>query len=391
MPCFCEPYILNDVYQDITSSIFLYEINIHIHMTILNSLYFENLVFEGGGIKGVAYVGSLKVLNKLDKMKYVKKTIGTSVGSIFALLVSMKCTDDQIDKHFWNLLNEMTKFNDNVFTEAENIISKMGLHSNENMYTAVNSVIKDICGTDNTTFEQLYELTKTELTVVATCLSTRKIEYFNHLTYPNMEVAKSIQISTSVPLFYTVTKWNNMIWADGGIVENFPIEYYDIDGAFNEHTLGFMFEYEAEKHKLYNVNNLLELFGGIENTFLDNNIRQSIGKSKDRFIIDIDSGDVSSLDFNISQEKIDYLMNQGTKSTMDFFSENYEDTNVSIESNKSSNNDDNIESVKNNDNIESAKSNDNIENIESIEPIHTSVDGGFIDKVYKLLGNLKFW
>ena len=103
-------------------------------MTTLSGLCFENLVFEGGGIKGVAYIGALKALNKLDKIKYVKKTIGTSVGSIFALLASMKCTDEQIDKYFWALFNEMTKFHDNIFTETANFINKMGLHSNDNMY-----------------------------------------------------------------------------------------------------------------------------------------------------------------------------------------------------------------------------------------------------------------
>ena len=329
-------------------------------MTTLSSLCFENLVFEGGGIKGVAYIGVLEALNKLDKMKYVKKTIGTSVGSIFALLATMKCTDEQIDKYFCTLLNEMTKFHDNIFTEAENFINKMGLHSNENMYNAVNLIINEMYGTNNITFNQLYELTNTELTVVATCLSTRKIAYFNHKTYPDMEVAKSIQISTSVPLFYTVTKWDNMIWVDGGIAENFPIEYFDnSDGAFNEHTLGFLFEYDAKKQHLYSVNNLLELFGGIENTLLDNNVRQSIKKTKNRFIIDIDTNDISSLDFNLPQEKLDFLRSQGMKSTMEFFSENYDDE-------------------------------QSCEQIDGklVEIVNNE---GFMDKLYSFLEKFKFW
>ena len=34
---------------------------------------FRNLVFEGGGVKGIAYVGAMKVLDKEEILKDIKR------------------------------------------------------------------------------------------------------------------------------------------------------------------------------------------------------------------------------------------------------------------------------------------------------------------------------
>jgi predicted acylesterase/phospholipase RssA len=43
-----------------------------------------HLVFEGGGVKGVAYVGALQVLGENDLLEDVTSVAGTSAGSITA-------------------------------------------------------------------------------------------------------------------------------------------------------------------------------------------------------------------------------------------------------------------------------------------------------------------
>lgn len=57
-----------------------------------------SLVFEGGGVKGVAYAGAYKVLKEqtglLDKLHWVA---GSSAGAMTALLVALNLTSDEID------------------------------------------------------------------------------------------------------------------------------------------------------------------------------------------------------------------------------------------------------------------------------------------------------
>jgi predicted acylesterase/phospholipase RssA len=45
----------------------------------------ENIVFAGGGLKGWAYIGTIKALNELIDFKNIKSVTGVSVGSMFGL------------------------------------------------------------------------------------------------------------------------------------------------------------------------------------------------------------------------------------------------------------------------------------------------------------------
>ncbi len=47
---------------------------------------FRNLVFEGGGVKGIAYVGAIKVLEEKGIMPNIVRVGGTSAGAINAVL-----------------------------------------------------------------------------------------------------------------------------------------------------------------------------------------------------------------------------------------------------------------------------------------------------------------
>jgi NTE family protein len=48
---------------------------------------FKNLVFEGGGVKGIAYVGALDVLESKGILNDIERIGGTSAGAINAILV----------------------------------------------------------------------------------------------------------------------------------------------------------------------------------------------------------------------------------------------------------------------------------------------------------------
>lgn len=68
---------------------------------------FRNLVFEGGGVKGIAYVGAMKVLEKEGILKNIKRVGGTSAGSINAVLLAAGFSNQEILK----IMNELD-FND---------------------------------------------------------------------------------------------------------------------------------------------------------------------------------------------------------------------------------------------------------------------------------------
>jgi len=50
---------------------------------------FRNLVFEGGGVKGIAYVGTMQVLAQRGALTDIRRVGGTSAGAINALILAL--------------------------------------------------------------------------------------------------------------------------------------------------------------------------------------------------------------------------------------------------------------------------------------------------------------
>ena len=71
---------------------------------------FKNLIFEGGGVKGVAYAGAIKVLEEKGIMSSIMRVGGTSAGAINAELVGLGYTSAQT-------LNIMNKLNFKKFMD----------------------------------------------------------------------------------------------------------------------------------------------------------------------------------------------------------------------------------------------------------------------------------
>jgi NTE family protein len=61
--------------------------------------YPENRVFQGGGPKGIAYIGALDVLEKRGILPQVKRVAGTSAGAITATFLAVGYSVDEAKKH----------------------------------------------------------------------------------------------------------------------------------------------------------------------------------------------------------------------------------------------------------------------------------------------------
>ncbi len=56
---------------------------------------FKNLVFEGGGVKGIAYVGAMEVLGENGVLENIQRVGGTSAGAINTLLLGLNYSLDE--------------------------------------------------------------------------------------------------------------------------------------------------------------------------------------------------------------------------------------------------------------------------------------------------------
>lgn len=84
----------------------------------------KNLVFEGGGVKGVAYVGVLEALNNQGILQQIERVAGTSAGAITACLISLRLPAKTI-------ANTVLTMDLGSFDDKENLLKKLhyyGLH-----------------------------------------------------------------------------------------------------------------------------------------------------------------------------------------------------------------------------------------------------------------------
>ncbi len=81
----------------------------------------ENLVFQGGGAKCLAYAGVVEALDEMNLMPAVKRVAGTSAGSIAAALVAVGYRGKELREP---LSQDFTRFLDSV-DHSQNVILKL--------------------------------------------------------------------------------------------------------------------------------------------------------------------------------------------------------------------------------------------------------------------------
>ena len=224
----------------------------------------ENLVFEGGGVKGIVYVGSVEILHKRDLLKDVKRVAGSSAGGITALLLSLGYSFDDIqqemhtmnfedfldkgEKKFWDVLG--------WWRDVSSIVSDgHGLYAGEKFLEWAKDKIEHKLGKRDITFKEFHELSKNNLelkdiTLTGTNLSTGQLSLFNHTMTPDLSLALAVRITMSFPGAFSAVTIDNDVYIDGGVASNFPMFIYDnremlpsgydfTDAGANPGTLGF--------------------------------------------------------------------------------------------------------------------------------------------------------
>jgi NTE family protein len=282
---------------------------------------FENIVLEGGGVRGFAYVGVIKALMKLDRLKDINHVVGTSVGSLTALIFILKVNIEQIDKYTNLIIDKVLKLDNNIIHETELLYQKFGVHDNQCIYDVVEEILYDQYSMKEMTFIDLFNKTNVELTIVGTCISERKPYYFNYITAPDMSVATAIKISTSLPIFYTCVNYDGKVWVDGGVCDNFAIEYFDYNGVMNPFTLGLTHTGDDEKPGIHEITSLKEAVLGVIDSCMSQIKNLNIRDLSKRNIITVNTGDISTIDFNITPAKRDFLEKVGYDATIEYFNQ----------------------------------------------------------------------
>lgn len=191
---------------------------------------FKNLVFEGGGVKGIAYVGALKELEDRGILQNVERVGGTSAGAINAVLLSLGYTLQETQKVLSDL--QFKNFMDDswgVVRDTNRLIEKYGWYKGDFFRSWIGELIRKKLDNENATFNDFRNGDCLDLYLVGTNLSTRFAEVFSYEHTPRMRVVDAVRISMSIPLFFAAVrdKIRDDVYVDGGVLNNYPVKLFD--------------------------------------------------------------------------------------------------------------------------------------------------------------------
>ncbi|XP_041459568.1 uncharacterized protein LOC121411107 isoform X2 [Lytechinus variegatus] len=194
---------------------------------------YENIVFEGGGCQGNAYIGAVKELDRLGHLKKLRRFGGASIGAVTACLISMGHSADSVLEELKSA-PKIPQFLDagcGSCSLVPNTIRYFGWHPGKVSYEWFGRFIENKLGNPDATFKDLYEKVGNELCIVVTNLSLKMEEYCHVKTTPNLPIRAALRMSTSLPgVFYPfqkVTGDRTDLYIDGGLICNYPVHCYD--------------------------------------------------------------------------------------------------------------------------------------------------------------------
>lgn len=324
---------------------------------------YVDAVFEGGGVKGFAFLGAARCFADLGF--HWRKVAGTSAGAITAALVSAKFSIEELEKvmgsmNYMDFLTEKTSpwiLNGNPANDLQSPVSmvlflllarQLGQYSSEpfrfwldaNLSKQGLNTFADVKGQDGQDLKVVIsDISRGEMLVLPDDLEIpdpkdpekRSLQQQLQLKdRDQFSIAEAVRLSMSIPLFFAPGELGDRKIVDGGILSNFPLWIYDLpqNQSFQKcprwPTFGLRLT-EADNQKDHPIKGPFALLGAMFNTMMVARDRYHLNQStQDRVIeLDITEANVTPTEFNLSDDKKEKMYRIGYNKTKEFFLEKW--------------------------------------------------------------------
>ena len=311
--------------------------------------HFKNLVFEGGGVKGIAYVGALEVLDSEGILNNIERVAGTSAGAMVAVMVALRYSAEEVRQVLWNL--DFKEFKDSsrgVLRDTIRLFKEYGWYKGDFFRDQIAKLIEKKTGNGEMTFEQLEETGQyRDLYLVGADLTTGLSKVFSahNQETKTMKIADAARISMSIPLFFAAVrggKDNKHLFVDGGLLDNYTVKTFDrqtyladINNArrteyyekinemlrmqrattrneyvYNKETLGFRLDakediamYLTHEENFKEIKGFFDYTKALVNTLIDFQTNDHLHSDDWQRTVYIDTLGVRAIDFDIEDDK----------------------------------------------------------------------------------------
>lgn len=278
----------------------------------------STLIMKGGGIKGLAYIGALEILVQ-NGYKF-NWYAGTSAGAISAILLAAGYTHKELEEILYK--KDFNEFKDaGFFKRIWNLFSKGGLYEAEAFTNWIDRLLaKKFESPVQVHMGELMEITRNRVSVYASRIEA-KVQVFDSALPESTKtpVSFAARSSMAIPFFFTPTMVNGYVTRDGGMQNNYPVNALlqdNPDTKFIGFFLGPEFFEPAKKKGL--IANLIAIW-------MQANDQDALRAYKNETII-IDPRPISTLDFKLTTEEKEFLLEGGRLSALKFLSKRNENS-----------------------------------------------------------------
>jgi NTE family protein len=270
----------------------------------------RRLLFSGGGIRVVSYVGVLRVLEAHNLLKYVKEFCGVSAGGLVALMLALGYKMSILERFCfeYNFGNVRSLEPESPFE----LLESFGMDSGENLEALIVKILHHKGFPANATFQDLAQSGRTRsLRLWASDIQLLKPVEFSAKTTPTISIAFALRASMAIPVYFIPLKHpeTNTYLVDGGVFDNYPMSYLTPQEA-NE-TLGVTFEHGKTPIE---IQDMAGFIGAITAGYYKPSYQSLLDQHKDRTII-LPCAEYSSLNFEASLEDRQKLVSIGSQAT----------------------------------------------------------------------------
>jgi NTE family protein len=310
---------------------------------------YKNLVFEGAGVRGIAYAGALAELENRNILSQIENVGGTSAGAIAAMCVALGYSSKDIQR-----ITDETKlqrFNDGSFLFLggfARLNRNYGWYRGDVMIKWLEKIIVEKTQNADITFAELHAQGFRDLYVTGTSLNHQRLILFSWETYPNMKIKDAVRISMSIPLYFEAVSIDSVgnvlgkknrtedmdIMVDGGVTGNFPIFIFDsvavVNGSHvrisNPLTLGLridtpqQIQYDVQQKGLapIAIHSFRNYVGAFYGYVIENLNREALTTADWERTISISSAHIGPKIRKLSTDEKDLLMGTGRVATQRF-------------------------------------------------------------------------
>lgn len=181
---------------------------------------FKSLCLSGGGVLGFIHLGFLHYLESKRLTRHIDTVVGTSIGAVVGALFCLGMDSKAIHAR-------MMKINHDImpFSGIQNFFTHFGMETGEYFMAFLTDIFLERNVSPLITLKEMVEKFRIRLIITGTNLSQLQVNYFTPETHPDMRVLDAVRITISLPFLLTYALSKDDICVDGGLKDNYPIQY----------------------------------------------------------------------------------------------------------------------------------------------------------------------